>query len=388
MLRECRIGVEIDGVYWHSRKPEHEVTKSAEFEAQGIQLFRLREVGLPRLDERDSFFQSTEDKFLVISKLVNSLLKYARLSDDQCLTLHSYIEGPGLVNEILYRKMVANLPAPPLGQSLAHKQPEIAKQWAYDLNAPLSPEHFRHQANKKVWWRCEKGHTWKVSINNRTQHGTGCPHCPGSGYWAASDDYNLALLYPDLAKEWHPEKNGELLPADIKPKSNKKIWWQCNERHAWQSPPNNRIKGSGCPYCYGRFPTKENNLAVRHPEILNEWDYEKNKGLDPHEVTPRNNKKVWWRCSKGHSWQATINNRTKNKSGCPDCFKARPKKLKHSLADMKRVAASKGGKCLSSEYQGLRIKLRWQCSEGHEWETIPDKLLYKNSWCPVCARKR
>jgi len=177
-LRDNNIGIEIDGVYWHSPYPERELAKSAKFEEEGMQLFRLREDGLSPLTDRDISFKSSEDEFLVISRLVNTLLKHAELSDQQRVKLRDYIKGPGLINETFYRELVANLPAPPPGQSLADMQPDIAKQWAYDLNAPLSPEHFRHQANKNAWWRCEKGHTWKVSINNRTQHGTGCPACP------------------------------------------------------------------------------------------------------------------------------------------------------------------------------------------------------------------
>ena len=31
--------------------------------------------------------------------------------------------------------------------------------------------------------------------------------------------------------------------------------------------------------------------------------------------------KVWWRCSRGHEWQATISNRNYG-TGCPACYKA------------------------------------------------------------------
>ncbi|MER2511615.1 MAG: zinc-ribbon domain-containing protein, partial [Nitrosomonas ureae] len=175
LLSNRKIGIEIDGVYWHSRKPDLELAKSAAFEGAGIQLFRLRENGLPLLSERDISFKSSEDKFLVVSRLVNSLLKHAELSDQQCLKLRDYIKGPELINEKLYRKLVADLPAPPAGQSLADKHSEIAAQWAYDLNAPLSPEHFRPQANKKVWWRCKEGHTWRTTLNIRVHQRTGCP---------------------------------------------------------------------------------------------------------------------------------------------------------------------------------------------------------------------
>jgi hypothetical protein len=164
---------------------------------------------LPLLSERDITFKFSENEFLVTSRLVGSLLKHAELSEQQSARLREYLRGPGLINEKLYRKLVANLPAPPPGHSLADKQPEIARQWAYDLNAPLSPEHFRPQANKKVWWRCENGHTWKTTPNIRVFQGTGCPACPRQVV-RATDEWNLAAINPGLASEWHPERNGDI----------------------------------------------------------------------------------------------------------------------------------------------------------------------------------
>lgn len=324
-IHDNKIGVEIDGVYWHSRKPKQELAKSVALEAEGIQLFRLRENGLPLLSERDVSYKNSEHEFLVVSRLVNSLLKHAKLTNEQYAKLSDYLEGQGLVNEKQYRKLVANLPAPPPGQSLADKCPEIAKEWAYDLNAPLSPEHFLPQANKKVWWRCENGHVWKTTLNTRVCQSTGCPACPRP-FIKVTDKRNLAVLNPVLAKEWHSEKNGDLSPEDVRPKSNIKIWWQCNHGHEWQTTVSSRATGSGCPYCYGRYASKTNNLASKYPELLKEWDREKNKGLNPSEFTPHVNKKVWWQCRNGHSWQATIYNRAKNKSGCPVCARNNSRK--------------------------------------------------------------
>lgn len=321
-LHENNIGVEIDGVYWHRRRPEQELAKSAAFKAAGIQLFRLRERGLPLLSKRDISYKSSEPEFLVVSRLVDSLLKHAELTKEQHAKLTDYLEGQGLINERLYRKLVAALPAPPLGESLADKCPEIAKEWAYDLNAPLLPEHFRPQANRKVWWRCENGHVWKTTPNIRVGQGTGCPKCPRPDYRAVTDGRSLAMLNPDLAREWHPEKNGQLSPEDVRPKSNKKIWWLCNQGHEWCVPVSSRADGSGCPYCSGRYATKTNNLASKYPELLKEWDREKNKDLDPSKLTPYSNRKVWWQCLKGHNWQATLYNRAKNKSGCPICARS------------------------------------------------------------------
>lgn len=384
-LADNKIGVEIDGVYWHSRRPDQEVAKSAAFEAVGIQLFRLREDGLPLLSERDITFKSSESEFLVISRLIGSLLKHAELADQQRAVLRVYLKGPGLGNEKLYRKLLANLPAPPPGQSLADMQPNIAKQWAFDLNAPLSPEHFRHQANKAVWWRCENGHTWKVSINSRVQNQSGCSACPRP-ILKVTDERNLAALNPSLALEWHSEKNGDFRPEDVRPKSNRKIWWKCSKGHEWQATISSRASGCGCPYCYGRFATKENNLASKYPELLKTWDFEKNKGINPADFTPHVGKKVWWSCSKGHSWQATIYNRSKNKSGCPAC--AQKKSRKYSIEYIQALAEKRGGKCLSTEYTTCRLKLKYCCKEGHIWEARADAILYSSKWCPVCAVAR
>ena len=220
-------------------------------------------------------------------------------------------------------------------------------------------------------------------MNSRTQQGTGCPACPRPVV-LAPDQENLAVINPSLAREWHPEKNGDLRPKDIWPKSNRKVWWQCNKGHEWQALVASRAAGTNCPYCHGRYATKTNNLASKYPELLNEWDPGKNKGLNPSDFTPHVNKKVWWVCQKGHNWQATIYNRTKNKSGCPTC--AQNANRRYTIEDFKSIARERGGDCLSKTYISSRKKLRFCCKENHTWETRADSILYTNKWCPVCAK--
>ena len=63
-------------------------------------------------------------------------------------------------------------------------------------------------------------------------------------------------------------------------------------------------------------------FVFENKELIREWDFEKNSalGLDPQKLKTRSNKKVWWRCSNGHSWQATVDNRAQG-SNCPYCSK-------------------------------------------------------------------
>jgi len=130
---------------------------------------------------------------------------------------------------------------------------------------------------------------------------------------------NLLSEKATLAKEWHKIKNRPLLPENVTLGSNKKVWWACKNNHEWQATINNRSKGRGCPYCSGRYPVLSRSLEKTRPGLTKEWHSEKNLPLTPKDVTPGSMKKLWWRCEKGHQWQATVNNRAKG-SRCPDCF--------------------------------------------------------------------
>ena len=232
--------------------------------------------------------------------------------------------------------------------------------------------------------RCPKKSAWM------SRKCLAVPGIGSSGVSSSSDIslglLNLAVVHPCLAKEWDTEKNGDIRPEDVRPKSNRKYWWKCSKGHEWQAVVTSRAAGCGCPYCYGRYATKSNNLASKYPRLLAEWDREKNEGLDPSGVTPYSGKKVWWRCEKGHSWQATVANRAGNSSGCPTC--ARNANRKYSMEDFQALAKKRGGVCLSRKYTSCRRKLKFCCKEGHIWEARADGVLYADKWCPVCAGSR
>jgi len=44
---------------------------------------------------------------------------------------------------------------------------------------------------------------------------------------------------------------------------------------------------------------KENNITLTHPWVLDEWDFERNVGLDVKDFTFGSGKKVWWKCKTG-----------------------------------------------------------------------------------------
>lgn len=207
---------------------------------------------------------------------------------------------------------------------LATLVPTIASEWNYERNGERIPEMFTKRSEKKVWWKCKRGHEWEASICNRTRKtGNGCPYC--SGHKPIIGENDLATLLPEIAREWNHERNGEMTPEMFTIGSSKKVWWKCGLGHEWQAIINNRTnKRSRCPYCAGRIPIMgKTDLATLEPQLAEEWNYAKNKGLRPEMFTKASNKRVWWSCDQGHEWRAVIAERSLRGKGCPECFKIR-----------------------------------------------------------------
>jgi hypothetical protein len=159
------------------------------------------------------------------------------------------------------------------------------------------------------------GHEWAAPVRNRSR-GYGCPYCAGR---AVGSDNCLEAINPKLAKQWHPVKNGRLTPKDVTPNSDKKAWWICGKGHEWQATISNRNRARGCPYCAGRAVGEDNCLETVNPFLAAEWHPQKNGGLTPRVVMPGSSKRVWWRCEKGHEWEAYIHSRSKGYGRCPYC---------------------------------------------------------------------
>jgi hypothetical protein len=207
--------------------------------------------------------------------------------------------------------------------SLAALFPDVAKEWHPEKNGELKPDGVGGCTQKSYWWKCPKGpdHEWRATVANRTFAKSGCPFCRGL---KVSVTNSLANLFPAVAKQWHPVKNGKLTSHDVVAGTNRKYWWKCTEGpdHEWVISVNDRTYGQyGCPYCAGQKVSVTNSLAALFPKIAKQWHHKKNGKDSPDAVTSKTNKKVWWNCpiNSDHEWPATIASRTFMKSGCPFC---------------------------------------------------------------------
>ena len=141
---------------------------------------------------------------------------------------------------------------------LATLHPEIAAEWHPTLNGERLPSEFTTYSNYKAWWRCEEGHEWESLIFNRSL-GRGCRICGEEKRKKTMIANRIAktgsLLdhNPTLSAEWHPTKNGDLLPSQVLPFSTIEVWWRCKEGHEWKAIVQRRNRGTGCPYCANKL---------------------------------------------------------------------------------------------------------------------------------------
>ncbi len=206
----------------------------------------------------------------------------------------------------------------------ASQYPDLLKEWDWEKNTIILPSQISYHYDKKVWWKCPMGHSYESKVYDRVEKGTNCPYCSRNKVMSGFND--LETLFPEIAKTWNYIKNGNILPSQVASQSNKKYWWICSKGHEWESSVHNRVKGRGCPFCAGQKVLKGyNDLTTLNPKIAEEWNYEKNGNLKPENFTAKSGKKVWWKCSDGHEWQARIIDRN-NGNGCPICYREKRKK--------------------------------------------------------------
>ena len=135
---------------------------------------------------------------------------------------------------------------------LASQFPETAAQWDGEKNGALTAEIVAIYSNRKVWWRCEKGHSWQAAVAARTRRGSGCPYCAGRKVLAGFND--LATVEPFVAMQWHPTLNGTLSAEQVTAGSRRSVWWQCSLGHVWKARIHSRTgkQRCGCPVCAGK----------------------------------------------------------------------------------------------------------------------------------------
>lgn len=283
------------------------------------------------------------------------------------------------------------------------KNKELLQDWDYEKNEVegVTPETVC--VNTKVWWKCHIcEHSWQTTARNRDYFKSSCPHCNKKGRKLQEGVNDLATKNPELLEEWNYEKNEGLCirPNEVASGSSQIVWWKCKVcNYEWQNSVNNRTKvtsthsrGTGCPCCSGRALVEGvNDLATTHPELLEIWDYEKNKelGLEPTNVTHGRNIKVWWKCKRcGTETFSSIVSK-KRSMKCSHCQRADFLVTKHSELMVEWNYEKNEALGIFPNNVSVKTKVWWKCSKGHEWKALISNRTRKTGvrGCPYCKGK-
>jgi hypothetical protein len=190
----------------------------------------------------------------------------------------------------------------------------------------------------------------------------------------------LSVTHPELAKEasgWDP--------LSVTAGSGKKLLWECTRGHRWEATIANRtFHKSGCPYCSNnKVLAGFNDLKTTHPKMALEAD-----GWDPISVSFGSGKSRSWKCSQGHRWNVSPNQRSASNSGCPFCSnnKVLPGFNDLQIQNPELAAEADGWDPKKiSPFSGVAKK--WKCSLGHSWKAKPSDR-QRGDQCPFCSGRR
>ncbi len=214
---------------------------------------------------------------------------------------------------------------------------------------------------------------------------------------------DLATIAPDICKEWNYEKNS-FSPNDVTAHSKRKVWWVCSKcSYEWEATISNRVDhGTKCPAC-SNFTTivvkGKNDLATTNPDLVKEWDYDRNL-ISPYEVSKGSHKKVWWRIEvinpdthrkRVLRWEAVIKDRVKG-NGCPYITNGKVllgfNDLYTKYPDIAAQWDYKKNSGISPKNfpAGSHKVVWWKCDVcSTEWKsTIKDRV--NGTGCPMCTK--
>lgn len=388
-LPSLNFGIEYDGIFFHKSKKAEDEKKNQILQSNDIQLIRVREFSnkskLPPLEAFSStvfevFYNSRKELEEVIFLILRTIKEKCSLTEEQLKKIKDLVVNISAVQSKIYQSMLRNLKE----NSLHLAYPDVAKMWHPTKNGKVLPIHLSPHSNISVWWKCEKGHEYPATVHQKVIAKNDCRVCSGfTTRKPLSDDYNLAVINPELASEWYPTKNGSLKPEDFTPNSNEDAWWKCENGHEFYERIGNRHRFSmPCSDC----KIESNSIATKHPHLVEEWDYKNNGDRTPHNTTCGINGLFSWICKNGHSYEAKLITKIKGQGSCKTC-KTLTYKYPEVLNSWDYIENDKLGLKPDNMTYGARTIVHWKCVHcSLPFERAVSKVT-EGRPCPNCRKK-
>ena len=343
---------------------------------------------------------------------------------------------------------------------LATTHKELLKEWDYEKNDALGikPTNLTYGSKQEVFWKCNRGHSWKAAVYVRTSNGCGCKKCSAelktsfpekiiAHYIAKGFDdcvenyrdkklknYEIDIFIPSLnlgveydGSQWHKNVNNDKAKDElceslniklirirengcaeydsssikiyIKQKNNKElkeailqVFNYINNTFNTELSVDINIDRDGS-LILSNLLTLEKKNSVADSDFISDWDWYKNKGVDPSMVPMFSNRKFWWKCSKcGYEWKTDPGHRAKGR-GCARCAGQivipGENDLETKFPEIaKEWDYSKNKKKPSEVAAFCNTKYWWICSKcGHNWPTTVYVRTGMGCGCPECKKK-
>lgn len=334
-------------------------------------------------------------------------------------------------------------------------RPELVNEWDYLKNTVNPEDFTINSNEKVWWRCSVCGNEWRATIGNRATKDSGCPKCMKHERTSFPEQalyYYVNLLYSNAINSYTElfedateldiyipeiktaiEYDGKAFHSNNRAnKKNIQKYRVCKENgiklirvSELESDNENsdvfiyrdKLNISGLNECivktmhqisnnsidvdvardrntiHKRYITviKNKSIAVRAPELVNEWDYEKNEGITPEMVNSLSNEKYWWVCPNGHSYLAQPSNRSVHKTSCPYCSN---KKVLAGFNDLQtrfpEIAKewdyeNNNGLTPDQIMPGSQKYYYWICSKGHSYRMRPNERTSSKQGCPYCS---
>jgi hypothetical protein len=224
--------------------------------------------------------------------------------------------------------------------------------------------------------RCANGHEWAAQ-GRKILEGSWCPRC-------AHEETARRLLRDDGLSRLQAlaaAKDGRCL-ATAYTGTRAYYPFECAKGHRWEAQGAEIVRGQWCRLCanvaFGERKAREQfyedglqrlqDAARRHNGECLATQY-----TGSHEY-------YRFRCAAGHEWKQTASQIWFG-HWCARCVKIAQRT---PMDVLQAIAAERGGRCLSPQAEGNRVKLTWECHLGHVWQSTPASIK-SGSWCPNCA---
>lgn len=260
--------------------------------------------------------------------------------------------------------------------------PELAKYYHDNNTIPL--KNLTSTSKKKTLWNCPvcsytfENPTYSVIKAYKEQkQSLRCPICSGRKVIPGINDFQT--LHQDKIKYWDFTKN-EKLPSEVRPQSRYKAWWICEKNHSYQLMMMSFMQFSNpCPVC--KKEEKESNL-IKNSQIKDKYHQWYNDEGDIYNKSINDRKSYTWKCpKKSHVFKKSIKNM---EFICPICSIEDRSLQKICPSIAKEYSQDNNTPSNEISYNSAKI-VKWNCNQGHSWETPVYARVNSNTGCPYCS---